>query len=139
MNAPDYFTPNVPRSVSRRWGFIPDRDAPAFYPLRDYLRGVPATVAEKYVDALTAEGDLVVDPFACLPTVARVAHARGRRAIAVESNPLWAWLARAMATLPPAQEIDAALARLGDTLKDETPLRVHINQLYQTICAACRQ
>ncbi|HEX7593233.1 MAG TPA: hypothetical protein VF429_03605 [Anaerolineae bacterium] len=125
MNAPDYF--------------VPDRDAPAFYPLRDYLRGVPATVAEKYIDALTAEGDLVVDPFACLPTVARVAHARGRRAIAVESNPLWAWLARAMATLPPAQEIDAALARLGDTLKDETPLRVHINQLYQTICAACRQ
>ncbi len=125
MNAPDYF--------------VPDRDPPAFYPLRDYLRGVPATVAEKYIDALTAEGDLVVDPFACLPTVARVAHARGRRAIAVESNPLWAWLARAMATLPPAQEIDAALARLGDTLKDEAPLRVHINQLYQTTCAACRE
>ncbi len=125
MNPPDYF--------------IPDRDPPAFYPLRDYLRGVPATVAEQYIDALTAEGDLVVDPFACLPTVARAAHARGRRAIAVESNPLWAWLANAVATLPPAQEIDAALARLGDTLKDEAPLRVHISQLYQTLCAACRQ
>ena len=125
MNAPDYF--------------IPNRDPRSFYPLRDYLRGVPASVAEKYIDALTAPGDLVIDPFACAPTVARVAQTMGRRAIAVESNPLWAWLARALATLPPAQEIDAALARLGDTIKDDTPLRVHISQLYTTTCAACRK
>ncbi len=125
MNAPDHF--------------IPDRDLPAFYPLRDYVRGVPARVAEKYIDALTAPGDLVIDPFVCTPTVARVAQSMGRRAIAVESNPLWAWLARTMATLPSAQEIDAALARLGDTIKDDAPLRVHIRQLYATVCAACRQ
>ena len=125
MHAPDYF--------------IPNRDPRSFYPLRDYLRGVPASVAEKYIDALTAPGDLVIDPFACAPTVARVAQTMGRRAIAVESNPLWAWLARALATLPPAQEIDAALARLGDTIKDDTPLRVHISQLYTTTCAACRK
>ncbi len=125
MNAPDYF--------------IPDRDLPTFYPLRDYLRGVPANVAEKYLDVLTAPGDLVIDPFACVPTVARVAQTMGRRAIAVESNPLWSWLARTMATLPPAPEIDAALARLGDTLKDDTPLRVHISQLYATTCAACHK
>ena len=125
MNAPDYF--------------MPDRDPPAFHPLRDYLRRVPASVAEKYIDALTAPGDLVIDPFACTPTVARVAQSMGRRVIAVESNPLWAWLARTMATLPPAQDIDAALARLGDTIKDDAPLRVHISQLYATTCAACRK
>ena len=125
MDAPDYF--------------IPDRDGPVFYPLRGYLRGVPASVAEKYIDALTAPGDLVIDPFACAPTVARVALRMGRRAIAVESNPLWEWLARTMATLPAAPEIDAALARLGDTLKDDAPLRAHIAQLYVTTCAACHQ
>ncbi|MEW5717544.1 MAG: hypothetical protein AB1817_02840, partial [Chloroflexota bacterium] len=86
---------------------------------------------------LTAPGDLVVDPFGALPNVARAALALNRRAIVVESNPLWAWLARALATLPPAAEIDAALARLGDTPKDDLPLRAHITQLYATICAAC--
>jgi hypothetical protein len=123
MSAPEYF--------------IPNRDPRAFYPLRDYVRAVPASVAEQYIAALTAPGDLVIDPFASAPTVARVAHRMERRVIAVEVNPLWAWLTRAMATLPPAQEIDAAVARLGDTLKDDTPLRAHIAQLYATVCAAC--
>ncbi|MDE3088531.1 MAG: hypothetical protein KGJ80_03990 [Chloroflexota bacterium] len=119
--------------------FVPDRDPPTFYPLRSYLRGVSASVAEKYIDALTAPGDLVIDPFACTPTVARVAQKMGRRALAVESNPLWAWLARTLAALPRAAETDAALARLGDTLKDDAPLRVHISQLYLTTCAACHK
>jgi len=125
MNAPDYF--------------IPNRDARAFYPLRSYLRAPPASVAEKYIDALTVPGDLVLDPFACAPTVARVAQQMGRRAIAIESDPLWSWLARAMAALPPAAEIDAALARLGDALKDDAPLRAHISQLYTKTCAGCQK
>ncbi len=119
--------------------FIPDRDPPAFYPLRGYLRTLPANVAAEYIAALTAPGDLVVDPFAQTPTVAGVAQRMGRRALAVESNPLWSWLTRVMATPPPPADINAALARLGDALKDGTPLRVHINQLYTTICANCRE
>lgn len=119
--------------------FIPNRDAPTFYPLRSYLRVPPASVAEKYIAMLTAPGDLVIDPFACTPTIAQVAQTLGRRAIAVESNPLWSWLARAMATQHNAPEIDAAFARLGDALKDDVPLRAHIDQLYATQCAACHQ
>jgi hypothetical protein len=125
MNAPDYF--------------IPDRDPRAFYPLDSFLRAPSINVAAAYIQALSAPGDLVIDPFGSTPNVARAAHALGRRAIVVESNPLWAWLARSMATLPPAAEIDAALARLGDALKDDTPLRAHINSLYTTICAGCQK
>ncbi|CAG0940076.1 hypothetical protein ANRL1_00064 [Anaerolineae bacterium] len=117
--------------------FIPDRDPRAFYPLSSYLPIPSASVAHTYIEHLTSPGDLVIAPFACAPTVARVATALGRRVISVEANPLWAWLARAMATLPPASELDAALARLGDALKDDAPLRVHIAQLYATVCAAC--
>ena len=123
MTAPDYF--------------IPDRDPHEFYPLRSYLRAPPVSVAATYIDAFTTPDDLVVDPWGMLPNVARAAGALNRRAIVVESNPLWAWLARTMMQLPPGTEIDAALARLGDTLKDDTPLRAHINMLYATICAAC--
>ncbi len=117
--------------------FIPDRDAPSFYPLRDYIRTIPENVAREYIAALTAPGDLVVDPFATTATVARVAQSMGRRALAVESNPLWAWLALSMARPPAATEINTALARLGDALKDGVPLRTHINQMYATPCASC--
>ncbi len=120
-------------------GFIPDRDPPAYYPLRGHLRRTPAGVAAQYLAALTAPGDLVVDPFAGTSTIARVAASMGRRVIAVESNPLWSWLTRTMANLPAAAEINAALARLGDALKDDVPLRMHINRMYATVCAACHE
>jgi hypothetical protein len=117
--------------------FIPNRDARNTYPLRDYVHGIPRNVAHKYIEHFTAPNDIVVDAFACTPTVAQVAQNLGRRVIAVESNPLWAWVTRTMAIAPTEQEINAALARLGDVLKDDAPLRAHISQLYMTICAAC--
>ncbi|MGE5261844.1 MAG: hypothetical protein ACM3S0_00560 [Acidobacteriota bacterium] len=120
-------------------GFIPDRDPSVFYPLRSYLRAPPSSVASEYIAALSAPGDLVLDPFASMPNVVRSAQQLGRRVIAVESNPLWSWLARTMAAVPPASEIDASLARLGDALKDDVPLRTYINRLYITTCAACDQ
>ncbi len=119
--------------------FIPERDPPTFYPLRAYLRMLPTNVTAEYIAALTAAGDLVIDPFANTPAVARIAQKMGRRAISVEANPLWSWLARAMATPPTEAEVNALLARLGDALKDGVPLRVHIRQMYDTICAACRE
>jgi hypothetical protein len=119
--------------------FIPNRDPRVFAPLRDFLHAPPQSVAAEYIAALTAPGDVVLDPFGALPNVARAAATLGRRAIVVESNPLWAWLARALATLPPAAEIDAALTRLGDVPKDDVALRTHLDQLYATRCAACQQ
>jgi hypothetical protein len=125
MAAPDYF--------------IPNRDARIFYPLRDLLRAPPLSVAHAYIEALTAPGDLVIDPFGTTPNIARAALALNRRAIVIQSNPLWAWLARTLATLPPPAEITAALTRLGDLPKDDVSLRAHINQLYATPCANCHQ
>src|SRR5512135_3669496 len=120
-------------------GFIPGRDPSLFYPLRSYLRTPPLSVASEYIAALSAPGDLILDPFAAMPNVVRSAQQMGRRVIAVESNPLWSWLARTMAAVPPESEINASLARLGDALKDDVPLRTHVNQMYATICAACHQ
>ena len=125
MNPPEYF--------------IPDHDTRAFYPLASYLPLASASVAREYIEQLTTPGDLVLAPFACSPSIARIAHDLGRRVIAVEANPLWAWLTRAMATLPSAAQIDAALAQLGDARKDDTSLRTHLTQLYATTCAACKR
>ncbi len=119
--------------------FIPNRDAPALDLLGSFLQSPPTTVAEKYIAAFTAPGDLIIDPFACRPNLARVALKMGRRAILFESHPLWAWLARALATVPGAAEINASLTRWGDAVKDDTPLRAHIAQLYATRCVECNQ
>lgn len=119
--------------------FIPDRDPPVFYPLSSFLQSPPKSVAEKYVAEYTAPGDLIIDPFACKPTIARIAQQMGRRAILFDNNPLWAWLARSMATVPSPDEINATFARLGDAVKDDSPLRAHITQLYTTRCAECNQ
>jgi hypothetical protein len=119
--------------------FVPDRDVPDFYPLASFLQSPPRSVAEKYIAAFTEPGDLIIDPFACKPTVARLAQQMGRRAILFDNNPLWAWLAHAMATLPSADKINAAFAKLGDAVKDDVPLRAHIAQLYATRCAECNQ
>jgi DNA methylase len=119
--------------------FIPDRDLPEFYPLASFLQSPPKNVAAKYVEAFTKPGDVIIDPFACKPTIARTAQQMGRRAILFEHNPLWAWLARAMATLPSADKINATFTKLGDGVKDNVPLRTHIVQLYVTRCAECNQ
>lgn len=119
--------------------FIPNRDARILQPLRDWLNAPPVSVARAYIEALTAPGDVVLDPFGTTPNVAYAALALERRAIVLQSNSLWAWLARTLATLPPAADIIAALARLGDVPKDDVSLRTYINQLYATTCAECHQ
>lgn len=119
--------------------FVPNRDSPAFNLLGSFLASPPASVAEKYIAAFTAPGDLIVDPFATTPVLARLALNMERRAIAFESNPLWAWVAHALATIPAAAEINSVLARLGDTMKDDVPLRAHLAHLYDTRCGACNE
>jgi len=117
--------------------FIPDREPRAFYPLRDFVRAPSLHVAQKYIEALTHPNDLVLDPFGATPNVAIAAHTLGRRAIVIAHHPLWAWLARAILTLPGETEINAVLTKLGDALKDDLPLRAHLAQLYATGCAVC--
>jgi hypothetical protein len=119
--------------------FIPDRDPPGFQLLGSYLHGPPVSVAEKYITAYTTPGDLIVDPFACCPTLARHAYKMDRRFVGFESNPVWAWIARSLATIPGAAEINAMMTRLGDALKDDVALRSHLSQLYATRCVECNQ
>ncbi len=116
--------------------FLPDRD-PSFYLLRAHRQPLAANVARAYIEQFTAPGDLVVDPFAASATAARVAVESGRRAIAVESNPLVAFAARLQASPPPPREISVALARWGEVLKEAARLQTHIEQLYASVCAEC--
>jgi hypothetical protein len=116
--------------------FLPDRDS-AFYLLARHRQPLAENVARAYIQEFSLPGDIVIDPFAASPTTARVAVELGRRAIAVDSNPLVAFVARVQASPPPSRDIKNALARLGEVRKEDESLKDHVQGLYGSVCANC--
>ncbi len=115
---------------------MPPRDA-RFYLLRAHRQPLAENVAAHFIETFTQPNDLILDPFVASDAVVRAAVLRGRRILAVDSNPLVAWATRVQATLPNAREIGAALARLGDTRKEGETLRAALEKMYMTLCARC--
>jgi hypothetical protein len=98
---------------------------------------IPAGVTPVYLEAYTRPGDLVVVPYCQGPGVVHEIVATGRRALALNFDPLLALLTRVMLSPLPPREMDAAVARVGDSLKHGMPLRQSLLELYSTSCPAC--
>lgn len=98
---------------------------------------IPAGVTQVYVEAYTAPGDLVLVPYCQGPAVVREIVAARRRALALNFDPLLALVVQAELSPPPVRELDAAVARLGDSSKQGVPLRYYLEELYATTCPAC--
>jgi hypothetical protein len=98
---------------------------------------IPAGVAEAYVMAYTEPGERVLVPYCQGSVAVREILSAARKALAVNFDPLLVLLARTDLTLPPARDLDAALARLGDSSKQGVPLRRYLLSLYATVCPAC--
>ncbi len=104
-----------------------------------YRRPVWRALAEAYVAAWSAPGDLVLDPFCQDATVIRAAAALGRRAVAITGNPLVALLVRVEAAPPAAAALEAALQQIRYAPKVDSPLGDHLDQLYETACGRCQR
>ncbi len=100
-------------------------------------RPIPAGVTQAYVAAYTGPGDLVLVPYCQGPAVVREAVAAQRRVLALNFDPLLALVAGAEVAPLPARELDAAVARLGDSRKQGGPLHRYLTGLYATTCPAC--
>src|SRR4051812_40582266 len=66
-----------------------------------------------FIERLSAEGDLVYDPFSGRGTTAVEAALRGRRVAANDINPLSAILARPRLEVPHVSEVDARLSAIN--------------------------
>ncbi|MGD2205718.1 MAG: hypothetical protein PVH17_02965 [Anaerolineae bacterium] len=98
---------------------------------------IPAGVTQTYVEAYTEPGETVLLPY-CQATVAiREILSIERRALAFNFDPLLVLLVKANLSPLPMQELNAAVARLGDSLKQGAPLRRYLSSLYATTCPAC--
>ncbi|MGE5141355.1 MAG: DNA methyltransferase [Rudaea sp.] len=115
---------------------MPDRD-PGFYLLARHRQPMALNVARTYIEAFTRPGDLILDPFAGSPAVARAALDTGRRAICVDSNPLVAFATRLQLAPPSPHDFQAAVQDLAQVRREGEPLRSHILEQYQTTCAGC--
>ncbi len=100
---------------------------------------IPPGVAEAYVAAYTKPGEGVLVPYCQGARVVREILSAGRRAIAVNFDPLLALVVRTELAPPSVRDLDAAVARVGDSFKHGVPLRNYLGGLYATICPACQR
>ncbi|MGD9316938.1 MAG: hypothetical protein PVG56_08905 [Anaerolineae bacterium] len=123
MKRIEHFVPGIPHEHR---GFVPHLRWP-----------IPAGVAEAYATAYTEPGDQVLVPYCQGPSVVREILAAGRQPLAVNFDPLLVLLVGTELATPQQRELDAAMARLGDSTKQGMTLRRYLLGLYATTCPAC--
>jgi hypothetical protein len=121
--------------------FVPGDDDGGHDPAAEFLPRlrwpVPAGVGRTYVSAYARPGERVLVPYCQGPGLVREILAAGRVPLALNFDPLLVLLSQVALDPPPPRELDAAVARLGDSLKRGVPLRRYLGDLYATTCPAC--
>jgi len=102
------------------------------YLMHKYWARKPHNVVREYVEHYTKKGEVVLDPFCGSGVTAIEALRAGRKAIAVDLNPMAIFITEQ--TLEPVDipKIDAEFRQL------EQKLRLEINGLYKTTCTKCK-
>jgi hypothetical protein len=125
MEPIDYFVPGIQDGEE---GILPRLRWP-----------IPPGVTEAYVAAYTEPGEGVLVPYCQGAAVVREILSAGRRAIAVNFDALLALVVRTELAPPSVRDLDATVARVGDSFKQGVPLRHYLAGLYATTCPACQR
>ena len=96
----------------------------------------PALIAAR-LEAASAPGDIVLDPFGRGGWVARTAIDRQRRAVSLEGTALDRLLAEVVLRPPDLRHLDAAVQALAASARRETSLKAWITNRYASRCATC--
>ncbi len=103
------------------------------YSMHKYWSKKSPDVIGAYIETYTREGDIVLDPFCGSGIVACEAVRRGRRAIAIDINPMATFITRM--TLTPVN-----LSRLKWALRDmKNACETAVDELFVTKCSRCRK
>lgn len=98
---------------------------------------IPPGVIHTYIEAYTRPGDGVLVPFCQDAAEVREILHLERQALALHYDPVPLLVVQAALEPVPIRDLDAAVARLGDSRKHGIPLRQHMDALYATTCPAC--
>ena len=96
----------------------------------------PALIAAR-LEAASAPGDIVLDPFGRGGWIARAAIDRQRRAVSLEGTALDALLAEVVLRPPDLRHLDAAVQGLAASARRETSLKAWITNRFASRCATC--
>ena len=97
----------------------------------------PPELVNARVDAGSAPGDIVLDPFGRGGWVARAAIDRQRKAVSLEASALDRLLAEVVLRPPDLRHLDAAIQALAASARRETSLKQWISDRYSSRCATC--
>ena len=97
----------------------------------------PPTLVNARLDAGSAPGDIVLDPFGRGGWVARAAIDRQRKAVSLEASALDRLLAEVVLRPPDLRHLDAAIQALAASARRETSLKQWISDRYASRCATC--
>ena len=105
-----------------------------WYGLGRYYAMFPRGFLHDVISGLTSEDDLILDPFCGRGNAPFVATVLGRRALAVDINPV-AWLYTA-AKQDPAPDVDDVVARLDELAASQLPTDKRSRHRFETMAWA---
>ena len=101
------------------------------YLMHKYWARKPHNVVSEYIKAYTKEGDIVLDPFSGSGVTAIEAIKAERKAIAIDLNPISAFMTRCTAMPVDLKKFEEAFKKI------ETEIKPVADDLYETICPKC--
>ncbi len=105
----------------------------SMYLMHKYWARKPHNVVSEYISHYSKEGDIVLDPFSGSGVTAIEAIKMGRKAIAIDLDPMATFIARETAT-----PVDLKI--FEQTFRDtEKKIRDKIYELYKTNCGKCKK
>ncbi|PKN95438.1 MAG: hypothetical protein CVU44_01780 [Chloroflexi bacterium HGW-Chloroflexi-6] len=106
-------------------------------PLSRYLPPLPGEMTQAWSNRIAPASAWLLDPTAASPRLPVQLAQGGLRVLVTAGNPIIRFLLDLAAHPPTESDLRAALSDLAIARKDDERLELHLQNLYQTHCAAC--
>ena len=106
-------------------------------PLGRFLPPAPDGPARAFLAGIKLPGAWLLDPFGASPRMAAEMARAGQRVLVAAGNPVSRFLIDLAAQPPKESDLQAALADLAATRKEDERLETHLQSMYLTRCAGC--
>jgi DNA modification methylase len=103
------------------------------YLMHKYWARKPHNVVGEYIEHYSKKGEIVLDPFVGSGVTAIEALKRGRKAIAIDLDPISIFITRMTVTPVDTDDLKKVFCKI------ETQVRKKIESLYQTTCPICKK
>ena len=106
---------------------------PSMYLMHQYWARKPHNVVAEYIKHYSKEGDIVLDSFSGSGVTAIEALRLGRKAIAIDLDPMATFMTKMTCIPIDLKELENAFKEIENKIKDK------INSLYKTKCPHCKK